>query len=66
MIFSEDSYESQEDMMQFCIKQIGMLVLGSLLADLVLRLLLFCEFSNGKSWRKCFSKTLLGYDRVGY
>ena len=66
MIFSQESYESQEEMMHFCIKQIGMLVLGSLLADLIVRLVLFCEFSHGKSWRKCFTKTLLGYDRVGY
>ena len=67
MIFSKES-PGYEEMIQN-IKQIGILVLGSLLGDLVARFFLFCEFCHSnaaKSWRKCFEKTLLVYDRVGY
>ena len=69
MIFSKESSSSEsfQEMME-SIKQIGMLVLGSLLGDLVARFFFFCEYclSNAsKSWRKCFGKTLLIYDRVG-
>lgn len=67
MIFNRErsTYESYQEVIHF-VKQMGMLVLGPLLADLVVRFYLFCKYFHGKSWRKCFKKTLLGYDRVGY
>ena len=68
MIFSQENSSSQsyQEVMQL-LKQMGMLVMGSLLADLVVRFFLFCGNSSAsKSTRKCFEKTLLGYDRVGY
>ena len=68
MIFSKksSSYESYSEMMQF-INPIVILVFGSLLGDLLVRIFLFCKYGYSKatkSWRKCFKKTLLGYDRV--
>ena len=68
MIFSKESSssESYQEMMH-SIKQIETLVLGLVLGDLVARLFFFCEYCHGntsKSWRKCFGKTLLVYDRV--
>ena len=69
MIFSKGSSESNQEMMQN-IKQIGILVVGSLLGDLVVRFVLFCEYCHSnasKSWRKCFEKTVLvSSTRVGY
>ena len=68
MIFSKESwsYESYSEMMHF-VNPLVILVFGSLLGDLLVRIFLFCELGYSKaakSWKKCFKKTLLGYDRV--